>query len=135
LRQLKVKHVNLLAKKITIPDYIAKNKKEGYVHIDEDSYAIFEKQTEGRDKQDFLFPYVYKEGSKAYEKGLREKGYGRMTMYSQFVEGLEALDLTGLNYTMYSLKHYSNVRKYLAGWCIEEICAANRHKSLVETET
>ena len=135
LRQLKVKHVNLAAKKITVPDYIAKNKTEGYVHIDDDSYTILEKQTVGRDKETFLFPYVYIAGLKAYESGLREKGFSRMTMYGQFVEALDALKLTGLNYTLYSLKHYSNVKKYLAGWSIAEICAANRHKSLVETET
>lgn len=32
-------------------------------------------------------------------------------------------------------KHLSNVRKFRAGWTLAEICSANRHGSLSETET
>ena len=39
------------------------------------------------------------------------------------------------NYTLYSFKHLSNVRKFRAGWTLAEICSANRHGSLSETET
>lgn len=60
---------------------------------------------------------------------------GENTPYYRFQRCLKALNLTDKNYTLYSFKHLSNVRKYLAGWTIAEICAANRHSSLVETET
>ncbi|WP_449436188.1 hypothetical protein [Pedobacter steynii] len=60
---------------------------------------------------------------------------GENTPYNRFQRCLIALGLTGKHYTLYSFKHLSNVRKYLAGWSIAEICSANRHSSLVETET
>ena len=60
---------------------------------------------------------------------------GENTPYYRFCKCLRALGLINKNYTLYSFKHLSNVRKYLAGWSIAEICSANRHSSLVETET
>ena len=60
---------------------------------------------------------------------------GENKPYNRFQKCLKQLELTGKNYTLYSFKHLSNVRKYIAGWTIAEICAANRHSSLVETET
>ena len=55
--------------------------------------------------------------------------------YNSFKKCLEATGLLDKNYTLYSFKHLSNVRKFRAGWTLAEICSANRHGSLSETET
>ncbi|WP_316809345.1 hypothetical protein [Pedobacter agri] len=55
--------------------------------------------------------------------------------YNRFKKCLEATGLLDKNYTLYSFKHLSNVRKFLAGWALAEICSANRHGRLSETET
>lgn len=136
LRLLQVKHINLKEGIITVPENIAKNKTIGYVNIDKGARTILEKlDIENRDKDSHLFSYTYLEGLKAYEAGKREKIYSRNAMSRKVTRALEALELTGKNYTLYSFKHTSNVNKYKAGWSIAEICAANRHKSLVQTET
>jgi len=136
LRQLQVNHVNMKTNVITVPDYIAKNKTEGYVNIDVSAIEVLHKLgINERDKDAYLFAFTYKEGLKQYNSGLREKEFHRGTMLKKLVKCLEATGLDGKGYTLYSFKHTSNVNKYLAGWTIAEICAANRHKSLVETET
>lgn len=136
LRQLKISDVNMKTKVITVPDYVAKNKTEGYVNIDSKAIDVLHKLCiNERDKDAYLFAFAYKEGLKAYLSGLREKEFHRGTMLKKLVKCLEATGLDGKGYTLYSFKHTSNVNKYLAGWTIAEICAANRHKSLVETET
>ena len=66
---------------------------------------------------------------------ITEQRIGENTPYERFKKCLKALKLTDKNYTLYSFKHFSNVKKFKAGWTLAEICSANRHSSLVETET
>jgi integrase len=128
LRYTQLRYINLSTDVITIPAIISKNKKPLPVKIDPtfkiellkldidtypDSYHLFGDTT----------------------KIIGRNRVGENTPYNRFQKCLQELNLTNKNYTLYSFKHLSNVRKYLAGWTIAEICAANRHSSLVETET
>lgn len=55
-------------------------------------------------------------------------------VYHRFRRCLKALKIDDKNYTLYSAKHLSNVRKRRAGWSLEMIMEANRHQSLAQTE-
>lgn len=128
LRYLQLKHINLDNNTITVPANIAKNKKALPVNIDKS----FRKELDALDitsypKNNYLF------GSVSNIVGANH--IGENTPYYRFQKCLKALKLTDKKYTLYSFKHFSNVKKFKAGWTIAEICSANRHSSLVETET
>jgi len=128
-RKLRIANVNMAKRVITVPETISKNKEEGYVHIDDNLYAeLIKLDLENQPKDHYLFTSNYKKFTGA-------KPLGPNTMYVRFADAVKELGLAGKNYTMYSWKHTSNVKKYHAGWTIAEICAGNRHKSLVQTET
>ncbi len=128
LRQTKLKYINLVHDRIVIPATISKNKKAMPVQIDE----TLKSELLGIKLLDYPTEY-YLFGD--INNIIGPTMIGENKPYNRFQECLKALSLTGKNYTLYSFKHLSNVRKYLAGWTIAEICAANRHSSLVETET
>jgi integrase len=128
LRQTKLKHIDITHARIIIPAHISKNKKAIPVQID--STFKSELMRIGVDNcpaEYYLFGDIINIIGPAM--------IGENTPYNRFQLCLKELNLKGKNYTLYSFKHLSNVRKYLAGWTIAEICAANRHSSLVETET
>jgi integrase len=128
LRYLQLKFMNLETNTITIPASIAKNKKSLPVHIDPSLRKELDKlHIPGYPREYFLL------GSP--DTFIAEQRIGENTPYERFKKCLKALKLTGKNYTLYSFKHFSNVKKFKAGWTLAEICAANRHSSLVETET
>ncbi|RZJ89143.1 MAG: hypothetical protein EOO20_11745 [Chryseobacterium sp.] len=128
LRFLQLKHINLEQGVITVPASIAKNKKSLPISID----ASLRSELKGlklasHPDTHFLL------GSTATIIG--EKRIGENTPYNRFQKCLKATKLDKKNYTLYSFKHFSNVKKFKAGWTLAEICSANRHGSLVETET
>jgi integrase len=128
LRELQLRHIDLNTDTITVPASISKNKKSMPVNID--SMLKFELEKLNINK----YPnHYYLFGST--EKIIGKTKIGENTPYNRFQRCLEALSLLNKNYTMYSFKHLSNVNKFKAGWTIAEICTANRHSSLVETET
>ena len=128
LRYTQLKFIDLNKNRITIPAHISKNKKSIPVKIDPAFREELLKLNIEHYPQDyFLF------GDTTNIIGRNR--IGENTPYNRFQKCLIELNLTNKNYTLYSFKHLSNVRKYLAGWTIAEICAANRHSSLVETET
>jgi integrase len=128
LRYLKLKYINLESNTITIPASIAKNKKALPVHIDPSLRIELDKlNIANYSGEHFLLgsPLTF----------ISEIRIGENTPYYRFVNCLKKVKLRNKNYTLYSFKHFSNVKKFKAGWTIAEICAANRHSSLVETET
>jgi integrase len=128
LRQLQLRHIDLLNNTITVPASIAKNKKGLPVSIDATLRLELDKlNLDGYPKEYHLL------GSTNNIVGM--KAVGENTPYNRFQLCLDKTKLLNRNYTLYSIKHLSNVKKFLAGWSIAEICAANRHSSLVETET
>ena len=128
LRYTKLRFLDMSNDKITIPASIAKNKRAVPVRIDPTLKVELLKLNLEQFSEDY---YLF--GSTEHIVGPYR--IGENTPYNRFQKCLKELELTGKNYTLYSFKHLSNVRKYLAGWTIAEICAANRHSSLVETET
>ena len=128
LRQLQLKHIDIKSNTITVPANIAKNKKALPVHIDE---ALM-KELEQLQLSQYPETY-YLLGSTSKIVGKQQ--IGENTPYYRFQRCLKELGLVDKNYTMYSFKHLSNKKKALNGWSLAEICKANRHSSLVETET
>lgn len=128
LRYLKLKYIDLKKNIITIPAGIAKNKKALPVNIDKSLKIELNKLNLSQyPREYFLF------GSLTNFVG--ETRIGENTPYNRFQKCLEKTKLLGKGYTLYSFKHFSNVKKFKAGWTLAEICSANRHSSLVETET
>lgn len=55
-------------------------------------------------------------------------------MYRVFSRIIKKLGLDGKGYTLYSVKHYANIKRYMNGWGVADIMIGNRHHSLSETE-
>ena len=125
LMQLKRKHFDFDRNQIFIPANISKNKKDGYVHIT-DAYKQLLTPFRDIDENYHLFcndDCLY---------GLVPFHPNRP--YKRLVTILKRLELDKKGYTLYSFKHFSNVKKFLAGWSVAEIMKANRHASIEETE-
>jgi integrase len=128
LRHLQLKHMDMKKGTITVPANIAKNKKALPVSIDPSLMLELNKlQIDKQNPESYLF------GSTSNIIG--SKRIGDNTPYDHFQRCLKDLELLGRNYTLYSFKHTSNVKKFKSGWSLAEICAANRHSSIAETET
>ena len=128
LRFLQLKYIDLEENTITIPGIVSKNKRSIPVNIDVSLRNELDKlQIEKFDKEYFLL------GSAT--TFISQKMCAENFAYNRFKKCLEATGLLDKNYTLYSFKHLSNVRKFRAGWTLAEICSANRHGSLSETET
>jgi integrase len=128
LRYLQVKHIDLKRNIITVPAVVSKNKKALPVNIDNSLRIELYKLNLSQYPEDY-----YLLGSTA--DIISNSKIGENTPYNRFQKCLLKTGLLNKNYTMYSFKHLSNVKKFKAGWTIAEICSANRHSSLVETET
>lgn len=127
LRALQLKHIDLKAGIITVPHYISKNKKDGFVNIDPN----YLKELKRLNLSDYPQDY-YLTGCTKNIVGI--KAVGENTPYNRFVAHLKKLELDKKNYTLYSFKHTSNVKKYIGGWTLAEIMKANRHASIEQTE-
>ncbi|MBC7387618.1 MAG: site-specific integrase [Opitutaceae bacterium] len=128
LRYLQLKHISMEQNVITVPASIAKNKKSLPISIDSSlRNELKELKLSSYPNTDYLLGCT--------KTIISEKRIGENTPYNRFQKCLKATKLDNKNYTLYSFKHFSNVKKFKAGWTLAEICSANRHGSLVETET
>jgi integrase len=128
LRYLQLKHINMAEATITVPASISKNKLAQPVFIDGSLMVELKKLNLTSYSQDyFLF------GSTTNIVGPTH--IGENTPYTRFRKCLVALKLDDKDYTLYALKHFSNVSKRKAGWTFDDIARANRHSSIAETET
>ncbi|WP_313235764.1 tyrosine-type recombinase/integrase [Sphingobacterium multivorum] len=126
LTQLQIKHIDFDKRIITIPASISKNKKDGTVHIDDNYYELLKEYYFNAPSESYLFcndTVLY-----GYDP------YHPNRPYKRFVKILTDLGLSNKGYTLYSVKHFSNVQKYLSGFTVAEIMVCNRHHSLAETE-
>jgi len=128
LRLTQLKFIDLDNQRIIIPASVSKNKKSLPVKIDK---ALMNELVK-LNLDTYPTDYYLFGNTKSI---VASNKIGENTPYKRFNRCLQELGLLNKNYTLYSFKHLSNVRKYLAGWSIAEICSANRHSSLVETET
>jgi len=109
LRELQLKHIDLDKGTIFIPSHISKNKKDGYVSIDPNFRKELNKlNIIGQDETLSLT------GSVDTVIGKSKVGDG--APYRRFIRYLKVLNLLENNYTLYSFKYTSNVRKFIAGW-------------------
>jgi integrase len=128
LRHLQLKHMDMKKGTITVPASISKNKLAQPVFIDGSLMVELKKLNLTSYSQDyFLF------GSTTNIVGPTH--IGENTPYTRFRKCLVALKLDDKDYTLYALKHFSNVSKRKAGWTFDDIARANRHSSIAETET
>lgn len=126
LMQLQIKNIDFRKNLIFIPANISKNKRDGYVSICE-NYRYELRNFIGMEPTFFLFSNDC--------NIFGETPFNVNRPYKRFVKILERLNLKNKGYTLYSFKHYSNVKKYLSGWSLAEIMKANRHSSIEQTET
>lgn len=125
LMLLQRKHYDFERNLIFIPSHISKNRKDGYSTISSNFKKLLE-PFQHIDQELYLFcndNCLY--GTIPYHPN---------RPYKRFVTILKKLRLDNKGYTMYSFKHFSNVKKFLAGWSLAEIMKANRHASIEETE-
>ena len=114
LRYLQLKYIDLKSGVITVPASIAKNKTALPVRIDPSLMAEFDKlNLANRDQEDFLFGCT--------KTIVASKRIGENTPYDRFHKCLKQLGLLNKDYTLYSFKHLSNVRKFLSGWTVAQI--------------
>jgi len=125
LMQLKRKHFDLDRNQIFVPSYISKNKKDGFVHITEDYKALLEQFRDIDDEYHLFCNDEHLYGTIPYHPN---------RPYKRLMAILKKLGLDKKGYTLYSFKHFSNVKKFLSGWTVAEIMKANRHASIEETE-
>ncbi|WP_185211423.1 tyrosine-type recombinase/integrase [Sphingobacterium mizutaii] len=125
LTQLQLKHIDFARNLIFVPADISKNKKDGYVNICSNYRKLLEPFV---DVEEDYFMFTT---SKTI---FGVKPFHTNHPYKKLKKIFQKLNLDDKGYTMYSFKHFSNVKKFLAGWSLAEIMKANRHASIEETE-
>jgi integrase len=125
LMQLQRKHYNYEKNTIFIPAHISKNKRDGYSNITPAFKKLIEPFEHINEEFHFFCNDDCLYGTEPYHPN---------RPYKRFVSILKKLGMDKKGYTMYSFKHFSNVKKFLAGWSLAEIMKANRHASIEETE-
>ncbi|KQS41766.1 hypothetical protein ASG14_04765 [Pedobacter sp. Leaf194] len=117
LRQLKVKMIDFDNMIITLPASISKNKQVGTVKITPNYLKELKSNNIDSISSD---NYLFSSGSTIGGK----LAVGENTPYYRFMSCLKALGLDDKGYTLYSIKHKSNISKYLDGWTVAEIMKA-----------
>jgi integrase len=131
ISKLKLKDIDLENKRIIIPMDITKNTKKGEMDIIHIENNLYEKLVSmGLEK----YPSHYYITSKS-ESIIGEVSIGSNKPYKQFKKALSKLHIDDKGYTLYSFKHFSNLKRLHAGWTVAEIMKANRHSSITMTET
>lgn len=127
MMRLKVKDINWNKREIYVSGSISKNKKDGVVSIANDGFY------------NLLKEYYYNAPAEAYlfcnDTVLWGfQSYSTNVAYKRFIKILEGLGMDNKGFTLYSVKHYSNVIKFKSGWSLGEIMKMNRHSSIEQTE-
>jgi len=127
LRNLTLDMINFNSNEITIPGEISKNKKTETIDFDEEFRDLLDRHDVSSKS-----PGLYLFGANRTICG--KESVGTNTPYNRFMMCLEALGLSDFEYTLYSFKHTSNIKRYRAGWSIEDLMKINRHSSPYQTE-
>lgn len=130
IRGLKIENIDLKKNTITIPSDVKKvtiNNKEEHIEINTS-----------------FIPYLKKLNLDQYPSGYYLTGdtvdiigankVGENTPYNKLISALKKIELDKKGYDLYSFKHTSNIKKYLAGWTLAQIMKANRHSNISTTE-
>jgi integrase len=125
IRNLRVKHILLVDRKIFVPANISKNKKGDFLYVPDALYRAIKEMN-----LDYNKPNNYVFSGKNY--GGEEK-LGVNNMYKRFKGGLIDLEFDG-NFTLYSWKHTGVTMAYKAGIDIKAIQYQCRHHSIEMTD-
>ena len=130
IRGLQIKHIDINNRVITIPLSVKKVTSTG--------------KDDELDINDSFIPHLNNLGLHKYPEDYYLTGdfkniigtrrIGENTTYEHLMVALRALGLDKKSYGLYSFKHTSNIKKYLAGWSIRQIMKANRHTNEATTE-
>jgi integrase len=132
IRNLQVKHIDLKNKRLRIPTSIMKNTKKNeadFINLsDEIIKVLMDNRIEEQPKDYFLF-------AKDSKHFFGKVQIGVNSAYEGLKKAIKFLGLSQKGYNLYSFKHFSNIQRYNSGWKLSEIMKANRHTSIVNTET
>jgi integrase len=130
LGKLKIKDIDLNKNQIVVPLTATKNTKRStseVIDIEPNLLSYIDSLHLDR------FPKEYYLVSNT-DTIIGEKPMGANRAYKKFIKALDALKLRDKGYTLYSLKHFSNLQRFNSGWSLLEIMTANRHSSISMTE-
>jgi integrase len=129
IRGLKIKNIDLVNALITIPASVKKvttNNDDDVITINKSFMSFLEKLNIDKYPSDY-----YLTGCSKNILGPNKVGVN--TPYQKVIKALKKIGLDNKGYTLYSLKHTSNIVKHNNQWSIAEIMKANRHTSLENT--
>ena len=123
IRELKIKHLHLSEKKISIPASISnKTKRDASLHIPRELFnLICNMKLEGLKGDDYIF------------RNKTGENLGKGTLYKRFRKILDNFEFVG-DYTLYSWKHTGVVTAYKTGTDIVSIQRHCRHADLEATQ-
>jgi integrase len=129
LRGLTLGMIDFDNNRITIPGTLSKNKRTDSVVIDVSLRSELEVlNIEQHNKSLYLFASA--------GTIIGEYPVGENTPYHRFMKCLDVLGFNNKGYSLYCIKHTSNIKRYLEGdWSIAELMVANRHSNISQTET
>jgi len=127
LRQIVLGDIDLDKRVLIIRADITKNKKDALLPIPKAYYEELVKLNIDKYPKEY-----YLTGDTANIIG--ERPTSNNVQYKRFMKHLKNLRLDKKNYTLYSFKHYSNVKRVENGWSLADIMKVNRHSSIGMTE-
>lgn len=126
IRQLKVKHIDLVNDRIMIPAGISKNKRTAFVKLSPPfKEFIMKREIHLHNDEDFVFNKGGGVGATMIQENIMSQSHLQILRDYGFSS----------DYTLYSWKHTGVVHHYLAGVDIKSLQAQLRHANLQETDT
>jgi len=126
--RLRLKDIDLTKRVIVIP-YSAtkatKKKEKEVIHIDNLLYPLLQSLKLNQ------YPKTHCITSKSAIVG--PEAINPKRPYDRVVSALKKLNLEGKGYTLYSFKHYSNIKCFRNGWELDELVKRNRHTDIEQT--
>ena len=127
LRHVVIRDIDLEKRVLSVRSDITKNKKDAMLPIPQAYYEELVKLN-----LDTYPPEYYLTGNTTNIIG--KQSTSNNVQYKRFMKHLKHLKLDKKNYTLYSFKHYSNVKRVENGWSLADIMKVNRHSSIGMTE-
>jgi integrase len=126
IRKLQVKHFNLVERTIFLPGSITKNRRDAIVPVPDQLLSdLHELGIASLEKELYVF------GEK--KELFKHRPLGNNTIGRVIRIHLKKLGLDNNNYTLYAIKHYSNIQMIKSGWQLADLYKKNRHASVEET--
>lgn len=127
LRHVVLNDIDLDKRVLTVRADIAKNKKDALLPIPPAYYQELARLNIDRYPKEY-----YLTGDTTNIIGKHPTSNN--VQYKRLIKHLRHLKLDNKNYTLYSFKSYSNVKRVESGWSLADIMKVNRHSSIGMTE-